>query len=59
MIQAADGDVLWEINPEHSQRAPEILIMPKKRRETRKKSEKHCHINNSYTTTEQCFFYFS
>lgn len=41
MIQAADGDVPWEINPQHSQGAPEILIMPptKKRRETRKKKK--------------------
>lgn len=35
MIQAADGDVSWEINPQHSQRAPEILIMPEKGKETR------------------------
>lgn len=56
MIQAADGDVPWEINPEHSQRAPEILIMPPKKREKQDKSEKRCHINNSYATTEQCFF---
>lgn len=38
MIQSADGDLPWEINPQHSQRAPEILIMPQKKgRKTRKK----------------------
>lgn len=33
MIQSADGDLPWEINPQHSKRAPEILIMPKKKEE--------------------------
>lgn len=45
MIQAADGDVPWEINPQHSQEAPEILIMPQKG-ENKKKSKECCHINN-------------
>ena len=42
MIQAADGDVPWEINPQHSQGAPEILIMPptKKGEKQEKKKKK-------------------
>lgn len=46
MIQAADGDVPWEINPQHSQRAPEILIMPPKKERNKGKSEERCYINN-------------
>lgn len=29
-IRTADGDVPWEINPQHGWRAPEILISPPK-----------------------------
>ncbi len=39
MIQAADGDVPWEINPQHRRRAPEILIMPPKKERNKEKSE--------------------
>lgn len=49
MIQASDGDVPWEINPQQSQRAPEILIMPPKKVEKQGReeiSEKPCPINN-------------
>ena len=38
MSQAADGDVPWEINPQHSQRAPEILIMPPKKERNKTKA---------------------
>lgn len=60
MIQAADGDVPWEINPQHSQGAPEILIMPQKRRETRKKEK----VRNAvtliiYEQQQSNVFYFS
>lgn len=37
MIQSADGDLPWEINPQRSQRAPEILIMPQKKEEKQEK----------------------
>lgn len=38
MIQAADGDVPWDINPQHSQRAPEILIIPQKVQEKKRET---------------------
>lgn len=46
MIWAADGDVPWEINPQHSQRAPEILIMPPQKGEKQGKKEECYYINN-------------
>lgn len=46
MIQSADGDLPWEINPQHSQRAPEILIMPKKKRKKNKEKNRKCHHIN-------------
>jgi len=48
MIQAADGDVPWEINPPaHSQRAPEILIMLGEKKKKKKKCEERRLVNNS------------
>ena len=46
-VQAADGDVPREINPQQSETAPEILIMPQKgEKQEGEKKEKRCHINN-------------